>query len=315
MKKPRQKYRSDGKSSGTFKNRGKSGKYTSKGRFSSNDYAPKRAKGKARPNAYAAKSGGSDSRRVEYVAEHEKYSDVVLGKNAVYESLIAGAEANKLIVLNDSKDHTIQRIIDHCKEKQVPIDFVDRAYLDLKYREVRHGGVVLYTTPYAYLEVDDLLALAKERGEDPFLLVLDGIEDPHNLGAIIRTAEAAGVHGLIIPKRGCAPVNDTAIRTSSGAAQHLRVARVANLVSTMEELKKAGLWIVGAAPEGQSAYTEFNLKGALAIVIGSEGTGMSRLVEEHCDAVLTIPMHGKTSSLNASVAAGIMMFEALRQRG
>ncbi len=245
----------------------------------------------------------------------ESYTDIVFGKNAVYETLLSGSEANKLIVLKDSKDHTIQKAIDMCKEKQVPIDFVERSYLDLKFRYVKHGGVVLHTAPFAYADVDDLLAIAEARGEDPFLVILDGIEDPHNLGAIIRTAEAAGAHGVIIPRRGCAPVNETVIRTSSGAAQHLKVARVSNLVSTIESLKKQRLWIVGAAPEGNTSYTKFNLKGALAIVIGSEGAGMSRLVQEHCDAVLAIPMHGKTSSLNASVAAGVLIFEALRQRG
>lgn len=238
---------------------------------------------------------------------------IVYGKNAVWETLQSGVEVNKLLVIKDSKDHTIQKIIDFCKEKKCPIRFADKESIDRVESGV-HQGVVLYTAPYRYVEIEDILTIAEERGEAPFVIILDGITDPHNLGAIMRTAEAAGAHGIVIPKRGSAVITSTVVKISSGAAEHIAVARVGNLVSAMKTLKEKGLWIVGTAPEAREHYTDYDYKGSLGIVIGSEGKGMSRLVEENCDSVLRIDMYGKTSSLNASVAAGVLIFEALRQR-
>lgn len=238
---------------------------------------------------------------------------IVYGKNAVLETLLSGVEVNKLLVIKDSRDHTIQKIIDFCKEKKYPIRFADKEAIDRVESGV-HQGVVLYTAPYRYVELEDILAIAAEKWEYPFVVILDGITDPHNLGAIIRTAEAAGAHGVIIPKRGSAVITSAVVKISSGAAEHIAVARVGNLVTAIKSLKQSGLWIVGTAPEAQDHYTDYDYKGALGIVIGSEGKGISRLVEENCDSVLRIDMYGKTSSLNASVAAGVLIFEALRQR-
>ncbi|MDO4753758.1 MAG: 23S rRNA (guanosine(2251)-2'-O)-methyltransferase RlmB [Bacillota bacterium] len=246
-------------------------------------------------------------------AEESANELIVYGKNAVLETLLSGAEVNKLLVIKDSRDHTVQKIIDICKEKKYPIRFADKEAIDRVESGV-HQGVVLYTSPYRYADLEEILDLAERKGEPPFVVILDGITDPHNLGAIIRTAEAAGAHGVVIPKRGSAVITSTVVKISSGAAEHIAVARVGNLVSAIRELKEKGLWIVGTAPEAKAHYTNHDFKGALGIVIGSEGKGISRLVEENCDHVLRIEMYGKTSSLNASVAAGVLIFEALRQR-
>lgn len=240
--------------------------------------------------------------------------DIVYGKNAVYETLQAGTEANKLVVIRDSRDHAIQHAIDICKERKIPIKFSDKSFIDSTFPGVNHQGIVLYTAPYEYVEVVDILRLAEQRNEAPFVVILDGITDPHNLGAIIRTADAVGVHGVIIPKHESATVTDTVVKTSSGAVQHVLVSRVTNLVQTIKKLKEEGIWVVGTAIDGEKSYTQFDLKGALALVIGSEGDGMSRLVKENCDANVHIPMFGKVNSLNASVAAGVVLFEAVRQR-
>lgn len=249
------------------------------------------------------------------VRQYEETTDdfIVYGKNAVLETLLSGVEVNKLLVIKDSRDHTVQKIIDICKEKKAPIRFADKESIDRVESGV-HQGVVLYTSPYRYVELDDILSIAESKGETPFVVLLDGITDPHNLGAIIRTAEAAGAHGVVIPKRGSAVITSTVVKISSGAAEHIAVARVGNLVTAIKTLKQKGLWIVGTAPEATEHYTDYDFNGAAGIVIGSEGKGISRLVEENCDSVVRIDMYGKTSSLNASVAAGVLIFEALRQR-
>ncbi len=247
-------------------------------------------------------------------AERENTDELmVYGKNAVLETLLSGCEVNKIVVIKDSRDHAIQKIIDICKEKRHPIRFADKEAID-RLTEGLHQGVVLYAAPFKYADIDEILAVAAEKGEPPMVVLLDGITDPHNLGAVIRTAEAAGVHGVVIPKRGGALVNSLVVKVSSGAAEHIKIARVSNLVNTMEELKKRGLWVVGTAPEAGQNYTEYDFRGPLCIVIGSEGEGMARLVGEKCDSTVRIDMYGKTSSLNASVAAGVVIFEALRQR-
>lgn len=238
---------------------------------------------------------------------------VVYGKNAVLETLQSGSEVNKLVVIKDSRDHTIQKIIDICKERRHPIRFAEKEAID-RLTSGLHQGAVLYTAPFKYADVSDILGLAAEKSEAPMVVLLDGITDPHNLGAVIRTAEAAGAHGVIIPKRGVAAVNSLVLKVSSGAAEHIKIARVSNLVNAIKELKKLGLWIVGTSPDAELNYTSYDMRGPVGIVIGSEGEGMSRLVREHCDSTVRIDMYGRTSSLNASVAAGIVIFEALRQR-
>lgn len=237
----------------------------------------------------------------------------IYGKNAVLEMLRSGVEVNKLIIQNDSRDHVVQKIIDLAKEKRYEIRFTDKSTFERTHRGLNHQGVLLYTAPYQYAEVEDFFEIAAERGEDPLIVLCDGITDPHNLGAILRTADAAGVHGVIITKRESASINETVVKTSSGAAAHVRVARVTNLVQTIEKLKKMGLWIAGTALGAKSIY-ETRLDGPLAVVIGSEGSGMGRLVTEKCDILTMIPMHGKGESLNASVAAGVVLYEILRQR-
>lgn len=287
--------------------------YGAKNRFSGFAKTEKNSDGRS---AKTDKRRSAASKSEDYVVrQFEEVADdfIVYGKNAVLETLLSGVEVNKLLVIKDSRDHTIQKIIDICKEKKAPIRFADKEAIDRVESGV-HQGVVLYTSPYRYVELDDILSVAESKAEAPFIVLLDGITDPHNLGAIIRTAEAAGAHGVVIPKRGSAVITSTVVKISSGAAEHIAVARVGNLVTAMKTLKQKGLWIVGTAPEASEHYTDYDFKGAVGVVIGSEGKGISRLVEENCDSVVRIDLYGKTSSLNASVAAGVLIFETLRQR-
>lgn len=238
---------------------------------------------------------------------------IVFGKNAVWETLVSGAEVNKLVAVKDSRDHTVQKIIDLCKEKRCPIRFVEKAALDRMERG-NHQGVILFTSPYRYYELDEVLQDVSGMDGFPLFVILDGITDPHNLGAILRSAEAAGADAVIIPKRGSAVITSTVVKISSGAAEFVKVVRVGNLVQTINKLKERNIWVAGTSPDGETHYTDYDFKAGVALVIGSEGKGISRLVSEHCDTMLRIDMKGNTSSLNASVATGILMFEALRQR-
>ena len=235
------------------------------------------------------------------------------GRNAVLEAFRSGKPVDKLFVLDGCQDGPVRTIIREARKHDTIIQFVEKERLHQLSERGRHQGVIAYTASYEYAEVEDMLALAKERGEDPFLVLLDGIEDPHNLGAIIRTANLAGAHGVIIPKRRAVGLTATVAKTSAGALNYTPVAKVTNLVKTMEELKKEGLWFVCADMGGEKMY-DLNLKGPIGLVIGNEGEGVSRLVKETCDYVASIPMHGDIDSLNASVAAGVLAYEIVRQR-
>ena len=235
------------------------------------------------------------------------------GRNAVIEAFRSGKTIDKLFLLDGCQDGPIKTILREAKKNDTIINFVSKERLDQISDTGKHQGAIAYAAAYHYSEVEDMLALAKERGEAPFLILLDGIEDPHNLGAIIRTANQAGAHGVIIPKRRAVGLTATVARTSAGALNYTPVAKVTNLVQTMEELKKEGLWFVCADMDGEVMYRQ-NLTGPIGLVIGNEGEGASRLVKETCDFVTSIPMKGQIDSLNASVAAGVLAYEIVRQR-
>lgn len=235
------------------------------------------------------------------------------GRNAVLEAFRSGKTIDKLYVLNGCQDGPVRTIVREAKKHGTILNFVDKERLNHLSETGKHQGVIACAAAYAYSEVEDMLCLAKERGEDPFLILLDNIEDPHNLGAIIRTANLAGAHGVIIPKRRSAGLTATVAKTSAGALNYTPVAKVTNLVRTMEELKEKGLWFVCADMGGESMY-RLNLKGPIGLVIGNEGEGVSRLVKEACDFVAAIPMKGEIDSLNASVATGVLAYEIVRQR-
>ncbi len=251
--------------------------------------------------------------REEREMDREINENQLEGRNAILEVLRSGRDIEKIMVAKGNVEGTIKRIIAIAVEKGVVIQEVSRQKLDEISQTKNHQGVIALVSAHDYVEVEDILAAAKEKGEDPFVLLLDGITDPHNLGAILRTAECAGVHGVIIPKRRSVGLNATVGKTSAGAIEYMPVARVTNIVQTMEYLKKEGLWIACADMKGLDHF-DTNMKGPLALVIGSEGDGVSRLVKENCDFTASIPMYGKISSLNASVAAALLMYEVVRQR-
>lgn len=236
------------------------------------------------------------------------------GRNAVIEAFRAGKTIDRLFVLDGCQDGPIKTILREAKKGDTIIQFVKKERLDQISETGKHQGVIAYAAAYEYAEVEDMLKAAEEKGEPPFLILLDEIEDPHNLGAIIRTANLAGAHGVIIPKRRAAGLTATAVKASAGAISFTPVAKVTNLVTTMEELKEKGLWFVCADMGGEVMYKQ-NLKGPIGLVIGNEGSGVSRLVKEHCDIIASIPMKGNIDSLNASVAAGVLAYEIVRQRG
>ena len=238
---------------------------------------------------------------------------MVEGRNAVIEAFRSGKPVDKLFVLDGCQDGPVHTIIREAKKHDTIINFVTRERLDQISETKKHQGVIAYAAAYEYSEVEDMLELAKKKGEDPFLILLDNIEDPHNLGAIIRTANLAGAHGVIIPKRRAVGLTATVAKTSAGALNYTPVAKVTNLAKTMEELKEKGLWFVCADMGGESMY-RLNLTGPIGMVIGNEGDGVSRLVKEKCDFIASIPMKGDIDSLNASVAAGVLAYEIVRQR-
>lgn len=235
------------------------------------------------------------------------------GRNAVMEAFRSGKCIDKLFVLDGCQDGPVLSIKREAKKQDTLIRYVDKERLDQLSETGKHQGVIAYAAAYEYAEVEDIMALAKERGEEPFIWLLDNIEDPHNLGAMIRTAHQAGAHGVIIPKNRAVGLTATVARTSAGALNYLPVAKVTNLAKTIEELKKEGLWFVCADMDGTVMY-DLNLTGPIGLVIGSEGEGVGRLVKEKCDFVASIPMHGQIDSLNASVAAGVLGYEIVRQR-
>ena len=237
----------------------------------------------------------------------------IYGRNAIEEALNSGATIDRLLVKNGVRDAHGNRIINAAKERGIRVIFRDGAVLDREVpRGANHQGFVAEITDFAYSETDDILALAEEKGEPPFILILDGVEDPHNLGAIMRVAECAGVHGIIIPKHRSVTVNDTVVKVSSGAAQYVRVAKVTNINDTIRYLQDKGVWVFAADMDGESLYTA-NITGAVAFVIGGEGKGVSRLTRELCDGAVAIPMFGNVNSLNASVAAAIVVYEKVRR--
>lgn len=235
------------------------------------------------------------------------------GRNAVLEAFRSGKPIDKLFVLDGCMDGPVRTILREAKKHDTVVNYVERERLDQLSETKKHQGVIAMAAAYEYATVEEILAKAEEKGEPPFVILLDGIEDPHNLGAIIRTANLAGAHGVIIPKRRAVGLTAIVAKTSAGALNYTPVAKVTNLKQTMEELKEKGIWFVGADMGGKTMY-DLDLKGPIGLVIGSEGEGISKLVKEHCDFIASIPMKGEIDSLNASVAAGVLAFEIVRQR-
>ena len=239
---------------------------------------------------------------------------VIEGRNAVIEAFRSGKTIDKLFILDGCNDGPVSTVVREAKKHDTIINYVKRERLDEISVTGKHQGVVAYAAAYEYAQVEDILEIAKNKNEDPFIFILDNIEDPHNLGAILRTANLAGAHGVIIPKRRAVGLTSTVARTSAGAINYTPVAKVTNISNTIEDLKKEGMWFVCADMDGEVMY-KTNLTGPIGLVIGNEGEGVSRLVKEKCDFIASIPMHGDIDSLNASVAAGVMAFEIVRQRG
>lgn len=243
-----------------------------------------------------------------------RYEELTIeGRNAVLEAFRSGKTIDRVFMQEGAAEGTLNTILREAKKGNAVVSFVKKERLDQMSETGKHQGVIAYAAAYEYAEVSDLLKIARDKGEPPFLILLDGIEDPHNLGAIIRTANLAGAHGVIIPKRRAVGLTATVAKTSAGAINYTPVAKVTNLVQTMEELKKEGIWFVCADMDGEVMYRQ-NLTGPIGLVIGNEGEGVSRLVREKCDFVTSIPMKGEIDSLNASVAAGVLAFEIVRQR-
>ena len=242
------------------------------------------------------------------------FDDQIEGRNAVLELLESDKDINKIYITKGELKGSINKIIALANEKKVIVVQKDKKQMDMMAGTENYQGVIAVVPPYQYVEVEDILETAKERKEDPFILILDGIEDTHNLGAIIRTAETAGVHGIIIPKRRAAQVNSTVSKVASGALEYMKIARVNNITDTISKLKEKGIWVCGTAIDAEKYYYDQNLTGPLAIVIGNEGKGISELVKRNCDFLVKIPMKGKVSSLNASVSTGIVVYEAVKQR-
>ena len=246
--------------------------------------------------------------------EEKKFDDQIEGRNSVLELLESGKDINKIYVTRGEKHGSINKILGIAKERKIIIVEKDKRQMDEMSQEENYQGVIAIVPPFEYAEISDILEDAKEKNEDPFVLILDGIEDPHNLGSIIRTAETAGVHGIIIPKRRAASVNSTVNKASAGAVEHMKIARVTNISDSIDELKKAGLWICGTDINSEKYYYNQDLTGPLGIVIGNEGKGISEKVKKNCDFNVKIPMRGKVTSLNASVSTGIIVYEAVKQR-
>ncbi len=240
--------------------------------------------------------------------------DKIYGRNPVIEALSGDREIDKIFFQDGLTHSLISKITAMAKEKRIPYKFVNRKKLDELSENGNHQGVVAFVAMQAYATVEDILDRAREKGEPPFILIADGLSDPHNLGSIIRTANAAGMHGIIIPKNRSVSLNAVVAKVSAGAIEHIPVAKVSNIAQTIEKLKKEGVWVAGTDLSAKGYHYDADLKGPLAIVIGSEGEGIGRLVKEKCDFLVKIPMIGEIESLNASVAAGVLIYEAIRQR-
>lgn len=250
-----------------------------------------------------------------YEKKEEKiYDDQIEGRNSVIELLESKKDINKIFVTKGEKHGSINKILAMARERNVIIVEKDKRQMEQMAQTPNYQGVIAIVPPFEYCEIEDILEDAKNKNEDPFVLILDGIEDPHNLGSIIRTAETAGVHGVIIPKRRAASVNSTVSKVSAGAVEHMKIARVTNISDSIQKLKDNGLWICGTDIDAKNYYYDQDLKGPLGIVIGNEGQGMSEKVKKNCDFLVKIPMKGKVTSLNASVSTGIVVYEAVKQR-
>ena len=260
------------------------------------------------------KFDGKQKVKIEDEQGEKRFEDQIEGRNSVLELLESGKDINKIYVTRGEKHGSINKILAIAKERKIIVVEKDKRQMDEMAQEENHQGVIAIVPPFEYVEIEDILNVAKERNEDPFVLILDGIEDPHNLGSIIRTAETAGVHGIIIPKRRAASVNSTVNKASAGAVEHMKIARVTNISDSIEELKQAGLWICGTDINAEKYYYNQDLTGPLGIVIGNEGKGISEKVKKNCDFNVKIPMKGKIISLNASVSAGIIVYESVKQR-
>ena len=245
--------------------------------------------------------------------DKKENENIIEGRNAVMEAFRSGKPVDKLYVLDGCQDGAVRSIIREARKHDTILNFVEKDRLNQLSETGKHQGVIASVAAYEYAEVEDMLKLAEEKGEDPFLIILDNIEDPHNLGAIIRTANQAGAHGVIIPKRRAVGLTATVVKASAGAIHYTPVAKVTNIAKTIEELKEKGLWFACADMGGEVMYRA-NLTGPIGLVIGNEGSGVSRLVKEKCDYVVSIPMKGDIASLNASVAAGVLAYEVVRQR-
>ncbi|MFC1559934.1 23S rRNA (guanosine(2251)-2'-O)-methyltransferase RlmB [Candidatus Margulisiibacteriota bacterium] len=237
------------------------------------------------------------------------------GKNPILEALRANHTIDKILISKDIGRHSaVAEILHIAKQKGIPTVYVDKPKLDAISQTGSHQGLIAYMPEKGYVDIEDIVEKANERNENPFIIMLDGIEDPHNLGAILRSAEGAGVHGVVIPKRRAVGLTATVAKTSAGAVEYVPVAKVSNLSDAISKLKKHNIWIVGVEGEGKTSYTKFDFNMPVAIIIGSEGGGIARLVKENCDELVSIPMKGEVSSLNASVAAAVVMYEVLKQR-
>lgn len=265
----------------------------------------------SKPRRTGASSETSGRRSFEERENREPDANIIIGRNPVTEALKAGREVDKLLVT--SREGSMIKILALAKEQGIPVMYVEKAAIDRIAQGKAHQGVAAYVSPYAYSTVDDILANAAEKGEDPFIVILDGLEDPHNLGAIMRTAECAGAHGIIIPKRHSCGLTETVAKASAGAIEYMPVAKVTNVAHTVDELKERGIW-VAACDMGGSDYYRTDMSGKIAVVIGSEGFGVSKLVREKCDFVVSMPMVGKITSLNASNAAAVVIYEVRKQR-
>ena len=243
----------------------------------------------------------------------DKKEGLIVGRNAVMQALESDRTIDSVTVAEGQRGGQAAKIIEICREKKIPVKYADSRRLDKLCGGAAHQGVAAFAAAHDYAELDDIFNLAQSRGESPFIVICDGLEDPHNLGAILRTAEAAGVHGVIIPKRNSVTLNYTVAKTSAGAIEYVPVVKVTNIAGTIDTLKDRGVWVFGADMDG-TPWTELDFTGSAALVIGSEGRGLSKLVREKCDFIASLPMKGRINSLNASVAAGILMFEASRQR-
>lgn len=272
------------------------------------------AKVQSNKPAYSKNVNKVNENRKSENTEEKEYDDQVEGRNSVFELLESGKDINKIFVTKGEKHGSINKIIAMAKDKNIIIVEKDKRKMDEMAQNENYQGVIAIVPPFEYCEVEDILEEASNKKEEPFVLILDGIEDPHNLGSIIRTAETAGVHGIIIPKRRAAAVNSTVNKVSAGAVEHMKIARVTNISDTIQKLKEAGLWICGTDIRTEKYYYNQDLTGSLGIVIGNEGSGMSEKVRKNCDFLVKIPMKGKVTSLNASVSSGIIIYESVKQR-